>query len=127
MLVRSQDVDILKWYFNSIFDQLALCRMDKGQIDRHDDYLDLDCIEQSQEEVLDTKNWIILETKKRQYPVSAIREIGKLCEELYEKLENLKTIREVRDIKPTREPMIVNDLISKVAEFEGDIPVHERY
>ena len=120
MLPRSQDVDILRWYVNSVFDQLALCRMDKGQIDRHDDYLDLDCVEQSQEEVLDTKNWIILETKKREYPTEAIREIGKKCEELYDMLENLKTIRAVKEIRPEKPLMIKMDIITRVREPEEE-------
>jgi hypothetical protein len=121
---RSEDVDILRWYSNSVFDQLALCRMDKGQIDRHDDYLDLCCISEAQEEVLDTKNWIALETKKRKYPLSAVREIGKLCEQLYDKLEQLRTIRELKDTKP-KEVSIIRDLRSRIESEFDDVP--ERY
>jgi len=122
-MLRSEDIEVLRWYSNSVFDELALCRMDKGQIDRHDDYLDLDCVEQAQEEALDAKNWIVLETKKREYPAKRIIEIGKHCEQLYEMLENLKISREIRGIKPAKEPIIVKGLKDRIEEFAiEDLP-----
>lgn len=121
---RSQDPEIVKFYGDSIFDKLALERMDRGQEARGSDYLDLDCIEQAQEEALDGFNWVVLENKKREYPKELIRACKRTCESLYYILEQMKDAREAREIKPNGR-LDVRDYCE--AEMREDITGDEKY